>query len=105
MMIVEATAATNIRAMNTIIAPIPIEPSSETNIRSPTIATILRGGLELQITHISLFGEWNLFLAMFHLLSFIALLLVLLVFWMLASAVGHKQRYPFDASQMPGLHL
>ena len=33
-------------------------------------------------------GEWNLFIAMFHLLSFISAILVLLVFLMLASALG-----------------
>ena len=33
-------------------------------------------------------GEWNLFLAMFHILSFTAPLLVLLVLWVLASALG-----------------
>ena len=33
-------------------------------------------------------GEWSLFLSMFHLLSFIAPLLVFLVFWMLAGAMG-----------------
>ena len=33
-------------------------------------------------------GEWNLFIAMFHILSFIAPILVLLVFLMLASAMG-----------------
>ena len=33
-------------------------------------------------------GEWSFFLAMFHILSFIAPILVLLVFWMLAGAVG-----------------
>ena len=33
-------------------------------------------------------GEWNLFIAMFHILSFTAPLLVLLVLWVLASALG-----------------
>ena len=33
-------------------------------------------------------GEWSLFIAMFHLLSFISPILVLLVFLMLASALG-----------------
>ena len=33
-------------------------------------------------------GEWNLFIAVFHILSFIAPILCLLVFWMLASALG-----------------
>ncbi len=33
-------------------------------------------------------GEWNLFIAMFHILSFISPLSVLLVFWVLASALG-----------------
>ena len=33
-------------------------------------------------------GEWNLFIAMFHILSFISPILVLLVFLMLASALG-----------------
>ena len=33
-------------------------------------------------------GEWNLFIAVFHILSFIAPILCLLVFWMLASAMG-----------------
>ena len=33
-------------------------------------------------------GEWNLFIAMFHILSFTAPLSVLLVLWVLASALG-----------------
>ena len=33
-------------------------------------------------------GEWNLFIAMFHILSFISPMLVILVFWSLASALG-----------------
>ena len=33
-------------------------------------------------------GEWNLFIAMFHILSFISPLSVLLVFWILVSALG-----------------
>ena len=33
-------------------------------------------------------GEWNLFIAVFHILSFIAPILCLLVFWMLAGAMG-----------------
>ena len=33
-------------------------------------------------------GEWNLFIAMFHILSYIAPLSVLLVLWVLASALG-----------------
>jgi len=33
-------------------------------------------------------GEWSLILAMFHILSFIAPIICLLVFWMLASALG-----------------
>ena len=33
-------------------------------------------------------GEWSLFIAMFHILSFTAPLLVLLVLWVLASALG-----------------
>ena len=33
-------------------------------------------------------GEWNLFIAVFHILSFIAPTLCLLVFWMLAGAMG-----------------
>ena len=33
-------------------------------------------------------GEWNLFLSIFHILSFIAPILCLLVFWMLAGAMG-----------------
>ena len=32
--------------------------------------------------------EWNLFLAIFHIISFIAPILCLLVFWMLAGAMG-----------------
>ena len=33
-------------------------------------------------------GEWSLIIAMFHILSFIAPIICLLVFWMLASALG-----------------
>jgi len=33
-------------------------------------------------------GEWNLFIAVFHILSFISPLSVLLVFWILVSALG-----------------
>ena len=33
-------------------------------------------------------GEWNLFIAVFHILSFISALSVLLVFWILVSALG-----------------
>ena len=33
-------------------------------------------------------GEWNLFIAVFHILSFISPLSVLLVFWILVSSLG-----------------